>query len=225
LHPDLRHLVEGVLLVIAALLPIVNPFGGAPMFLAMTSDVGSELRQALANKIAVNAFILLVASLFVGTYVLEVFGLSVPIVQVAGGVVVCAAAWELLRAGSVTPAVPVPAPAPAQIASRAFYPLTLPLTVGPGTISIAITIGAHHPRSVRSLVLDGTADVLGAALIAATVFVCYRYADRMLRIIGETGTSVLIRLSAFIMLCVGVQIFWSGARILLASLPAAPVTN
>lgn len=218
MHPDLRHLVEGVLLVIAALLPIVNPFGGAPMFLAMTSDVDSELRHALAKKIAINAFIVLVASLFIGTYVLEIFGLSVPIVQVAGGVVVCAAAWELLRAGNVTSAVPVPTPSAAEIASRAFYPLTLPLTVGPGTISIAITIGAHHPQSMRSVLLDGTADVLGAALIAATVFVCYRYADRMLRLIGETGTSVLIRLSAFIMLCVGVQIFWSGAKILLASL-------
>jgi len=217
-NPDLRNLVEGLLLVLAALLPIVNPFGGAPMFLAMTSDVDSEMRRELAKKIAINAFILLVASLFVGTYVLEIFGLSVPIVQVAGGIVVCAAAWELLRSGNVTPAVPMPAPAAAQIASRAFYPLTLPLTVGPGTISIAITIGAHHPQSVRSLLVDGTADVLGAAVIAATVFICYRYADRMLRLVGETGTSVLIRLSAFIMLCVGVQIFWSGAKTLLASL-------
>jgi len=217
-NPDLRNLVEGLLLVLAALMPIVNPFGGAPMFLAMTCDVGPELRRELAKKIAINAFILLVASLFVGTYVLEIFGLSVAIVQVAGGVVVCAAAWELLRSGNVTPAVSMPAPAAAQIASRAFYPLTLPLTVGPGTISIAITIGAHHPQSVRSLLVDGTADVLGAAVIAATVFVCYRYADRMLRVVGETGTSVLIRLSAFIMLCVGVQIFWTGAKTLLASL-------
>jgi len=223
-NPDLRHLVEGLLLVIAALLPIVNPFGGAPMFLAMTSDVDSALRQELAKKLAINAFILLVASLFIGTYVLEIFGLSVPIVQVAGGIVVCVAAWELLRAGIATPSVPVPAPAAAQIASRAFYPLTLPLTVGPGTISIAITIGAHHPQSVRFLLLDGTADVLGAAFIAGMVFVCYRYADRMLRVVGETGTTVLIRLSAFIMLCVGVQIFWSGAKILLGSLlaPSSP---
>ena len=218
MNPDLRHLVEGLLLVIAALLPIVNPFGGAPMFLAMTTDVTSELRATLAKKIAINAFILLVASLFIGTYVLEFFGLSVPIVQVAGGVLVCANGWELLRAGSVRPAVPTSAPAASEISSRAFYPLTMPLTVGPGTISIAITIGAHHPQSVRSRVLDGTADVLGAVLIAASVFVCYRYADRMLRILGETGTSVLIRLSAFILLCVGVQIFWSGARTLLASL-------
>ena len=220
MNPDLRHLVEDFLLLVAAILPIVNPWGGAPMFLAMTADVSSEVRATLAKKIAINAFVLLLASLFVGTYVLEFFGLSVPIVQVAGGVVVCASGWELLRAGSVTQAVGTSAPAASEISSRAFYPLTLPLTVGPGTISIAITIGAHNPQSVRSRLLDGTADVLGAALIAATVFVCYRYADRMLRVVGETGTSVLVRLSAFIMLCVGVQICWSGARILLASLPA-----
>ena len=87
---NFRIFVEGVLLVLAALLPIVNPFGGAPMFLAMTRDVTRDVRAVLATRIAINAFILLVASLFVGTYVLEFFGLSVPIVQVAGGVVVCA---------------------------------------------------------------------------------------------------------------------------------------
>lgn len=216
---DLRHLVEGMLLVIAALLPIVNPFGGAPVFLAMTADCTAELRATLAQKIAVNAFILLLASLFVGTYVLEFFGLSVPIVQVAGGIVVCVNAWELLRAETAAPIIPASTPAAAAIATRAFYPLTLPLTVGPGTISVAITIGAHHPQSVRSLVVHGAADVIGAALIAATVFVCYRYADRMRRVLGETGTSVLIRLSAFILLCIGVQIFWTGASALLATLP------
>lgn len=224
MNPDLRHLVEGFLLLVAALLPVVNPVGGAPMFLAMTADVTPELRAALAKAIAINAFVLLLASLFVGTYVLEFFGLSVPIVQVAGGVVVCASGWELLHARSVTKVMPASAPAASELGSRAFYPLTLPLTVGPGTISIAITIGAHNPQSVRSRLLDGAADVLGAALIAATVFVCYRYADRMLRIIGETGTSVLIRLSAFIMLCIGVQICWSGAKVLLASL-SAPIPH
>jgi multiple antibiotic resistance protein len=217
---DLRQFVEGVLLVLAALLPIVNPFGGAPVFLAMTADCTPELRATLAQKIAVNAFILLLASLFIGTYVLDFFGLSVPIVQVAGGLVVFANGWQLLRAESVTRIGPTTAPAAAEIASRAFYPLTLPLTVGPGTISIAITIGAHHPQSVRLLLVNGAADVVGAALIAATIFVCYRYAYRMLRVLGETGTSVLIRLSAFILLCIGVQIFWTGASVLLAGLPA-----
>ena len=126
---NLRIIVESVLLVVAALLPIVNPFGGAPMFLALTADVTREVRAELASKIAINAFILLVASLFVGTYVLEFFGLSVPIVQVAGGLVVCAASWELLRSEHVLNVEIVSEPA--DIGTRAFYPLTLPLTVGP----------------------------------------------------------------------------------------------
>jgi len=217
---NLRLIVESVLLVVAALLPIVNPFGGAPMFLALTADVSREVRAELASKIAINALVLLVASLFVGTYVLDFFGLSVPIVQVAGGIVVCAASWDLLRSEHVLNVEIVSEPT--DVGTRAFYPLTLPLTVGPGTISVAITIGAHHPKNIRSALLEGTADVIGALIIAATVFVCYRYADRLLRRLGETGTSVLIRLSAFILLCVGVQIFWTGASALLAALPVTP---
>ena len=215
---NLRIIVESVLLVIAALLPIINPFGGAPMFLAMTADVTAGVRAEIARKIAVNAFILLVASLFVGTYVLEFFGLSVPIVQVAGGVVVCAASWDLLRAESTIKGVAIDTE-PTDIATRAFYPLTLPLTVGPGSISIAITIGAHHPQSVRSFLVNGTADVIGAALMAGTIFICYRYADVVLRKLGQTGIGVLVRLSAFIMLCVGVRILWTGAAALLTALP------
>jgi multiple antibiotic resistance protein len=219
LTAELRQIVEGVLLVFAALLPIVNPFGGAPVFLAMTADCTPEVRAAIAKRISVNAFLLLLGSVSIGTYVLDFFGLSVPIVQVAGGIVVCAAGWDLLRAESATKVAPASTPGAAEIARRAFYPLTLPITVGPGTISVAITLGANHPRNVHALLVNGTADAIGAALIAATVFACYRYADRVLRVLGDTGTSVLVRLSAFILFCIGVQIFWNGAHALLATPP------
>jgi multiple antibiotic resistance protein len=219
LPADLRNLIEGILLVFAALLPIVNPFGGAPVFLAMTADCAPDVRAALAKRVGVNAFVLLLCSVSIGTYVLDLFGLSVPIVQIAGGVVVCVAGWELLRTGGAATPAPASPPTAAEIASRAFYPLTLPITVGPGTISVAVTIGANHPRNVHSLLVNGTADAIGAGLIAATVFLCYRYADGLARRLGETGTSVLVRLSAFILLCIGVQIFWNGAGSLLATLP------
>jgi len=97
--------------------------------------------------------------------------------------------------------------------------LTMPLTVGPGSISVPITIRANHPHSVRSLLTNGPAILVGVTLVAATVFVAYRYADRLGRIIGETGMSVLLRLSAFILLCIGVQIVWNGASALLRTLP------
>lgn len=217
---ELRFLVESVLLVIGALLPIVNPVGGAPVFLAMTADCSGPARALLAKRVGVNAFLLLLGSMAIGTYVLDFFGLSVPIVQLAGGVVVCAVGWDLLRQDSTPLGAPHVASGRAStVASRAFYPLTMPLTVGPGSISVAITLGANHPRTVTGVLVNGAADVIGALLVAASVFVCYRYADRLQRALGETGTSVVVRLSAFILLCIGVQIVWNGVSALVATLP------
>jgi multiple antibiotic resistance protein len=214
---DLRQIVEGVLLVFAALLPIVNPFGGAPLFLAMTADCTPDERASLARRVAVNAFVLLIASVATGSYVLEFFGLSVPVVQVAGGLVVSAFGWSLLQHPGPVDVKPSPRPA-IPIGSRAFYPLTLPLTVGPGSISVAITIGANYPQSVRSLLINGPGMLIGVLLVSATVFVAYRYADRIGRVIGDTGMAVLLRLSAFILLCIGVQILWNGVRGLLGTM-------
>ena len=94
----------------------------------------------------------------------------------------------------------------------------MPLTVGPGSISVAITIGANQSHSVRSLLINGPAILIGVTLVAAAVFVAYRYADRLSRVIGETGMNVLLRLTAFILLCIGAQIVWNGASALLRTL-------
>jgi multiple antibiotic resistance protein len=213
---DLRQIVESTLLVFAALLPIVNPAGAAPMFLMMTAGSSREERTSLAKRVAINGAIVLVVSLFIGTYVLEFFGLSTAVVRVAGGLLLCAFAWDILRSDDVAPAARArPSALPAS--ARAFYPLTLPLTVGPGSIAVAITIGANHPATVRSLLLHGAGYVAGILLLSATIYACFAYADRILRKLGEAGTSVLLRLSAFILLCIGVQIVWNGASVLLAS--------
>ena len=221
MYSDLRLVVEGVLLAYAALLPIVNPLGSAPIFLAITRNWTPELRASIAWRVAINAFILMLGSLLVGVYVLDFFGLSVSVVQVGGGLLVCGVSWQLLQDDDTS--VPVPTTAAAKPpSSLAFYPLTLPLTVGPGAMSVAITIGANHTSDVRMLVIHAIGHVLGVLLVAATIFICFRYADRIARVLGETGTSIVLRLSAFIMLCIGVEIVWNGASHLLASLPLAP---
>ena len=94
---DLRQFLESTLLAIAALLPIVNPLGAAPVYLAKTVDLTPAEHADLSRRVAINCFMLLLASLLVGAYVLDFFDLSVPIVQVAGGLVVCSLAWSLLN--------------------------------------------------------------------------------------------------------------------------------
>ena len=216
---DLRHFASTVLLALGALLPIVDPLGGAPIYLAATADLAPEQRARLAKAVAINSLILLVASALIGAYVLDFFGVSIPAVQVAGGIVVCAIAWSLLNRPAADPMARhgMAGPGPEDLGPRAFYPLTMPLTVGPGSISVALTLGANPPRGLRPLLVTSLAHGLGFLLVAASVYLCYRYAEPILNKLGTTGTSVVVRLSAFILLCIGVQIVWNGLHALLVS--------
>jgi multiple antibiotic resistance protein len=214
---DFRQFLESMLLALAALLPIVNPLGAAPVYLAKTVDLAPAEHAELARRVAMNSFLLLLSSLLIGAYVLDFFGLSVPIVQVAGGIVVCSLAWSLLN----QPDEPIEwvhdaakAIARPDLRVRAFYPLTMPLLVGPGSISVAITIGANQSQGVRSLIVNSMAHITSMLIVALAVFVSLRYADRIIRRLGPTGTAVLLRLSAFILLCIGVQITWNGVSAL-----------
>jgi multiple antibiotic resistance protein len=221
---DLRQFIETVALAAVALLPIVNPLGGAPIYLAKTVDLTVDQHGELARRVALNCALLLLASLLLGTYVLDFFGLSVPVVQVAGGLLVCSIAWSLLNAPDSPPAMQGEARhvvTPGSLRQRAFYPLTLPITVGPGSISVAIALGADQSTGVRSAVVVGLGHITAVAIVALAVFLCYRYADRILRRLGDTGTVVVTRLSAFILLCIGVQILWNGVAALLASRAAS----
>lgn len=218
LATDLRNFLVAFGLVVAGLLPIINPLGSAPIFLAMTAGSSDAARRQLAWRIAINSFLLLMGSLIFGTYVLKLFGLSVPVVQVAGGAVLCALAWNMLT-GEPTAATETAALPDDKALLRAFYPLTLPLTVDPGAISVAITLGANHARGVERVLVAFAASLCAVGLIAVTIWLAYRYAKRVGLWLGHSRTMVVLRLSAFIMLCIGVEIMWNGAKALLMELP------
>lgn len=210
------EVAKSILLIVSALFPIVNPIGGSPVFLALTPDYTESARRLLASRIALNSFILIVASYFVGTHILAFFGISIPVVQVGGGLIVISNGWALLKQkdsderGQIQKNMN-----PADILRRAFYPLTLPLTVGPGSISIAITLGANAPHHLGANVLSIAAAVVGAAVVALSIYICYGFADRLAAALGQTGMNVILRLSSFLLVCIGVQIFWNGATALL----------
>ena len=206
-------LIGPFLLVVGSLLPIVNPLGSAPIFLVMTRGSDEATRHKLAVQVAFNSFILLFASMVFGTLVLKLFGLSVPVVQIAGGAVLCALGWNLLNKDQPAPTDAEPVPGEVMIA-RAFYPLTLPVTVDPGAIAVAITVGANHAHGVERVVIAIIASILGLGLIAFTVWLAYHSAERVARWLGHTRVMVILRLSAFIVLCIGVEIMWNGIKAL-----------
>ena len=209
--------IKTFFLVFSALFPIVDPLSASPIFLALTRSVPPACRRELSWRVTWNSLALMAGSYFLGSHLLNFFGVSLPAVQVAGGLVVCVFGWTLLmqKDGDHTP--PPETVQPRTIFHKAFYPLTLPLTIGPGAISVAITVGASATHNYGVHIGIILAALIAMALIAATIFFCYRFADWLAQVLGETGTTVVIRLSAFLLLCIGVQIVWNGADALLGS--------
>src|SRR6266496_458584 len=208
---------KSILLVVSALFPIVDPIGGAPVFLSLTLNYDRDTRRLLARRIAMNSFILMLASYAIGSHVLAFFGISV---QVGGGMIVVASGWALLKEkdGNDRNAVERTVSG-TDVLRDAFYPLTLPLTVGPGSISVAITLGANEPQTLGGSILLIIAAAIASAFVAATIYLCYAFSDRLALLLGPTGTNVIVKLTSFLLVCIGVQIVWNGVSQLLRSLP------
>jgi multiple antibiotic resistance protein len=214
-------LLKSTILTISALFPIVNPLGNAPLFLSMTNRYSEEDRRILSTRIAINSFFLLIASYLTGTHILAFFGISIPVVQVGGGLVLTSTGWTMLKQKSneaeakegVSRTVDR-----STLSEKAFYPLTLPLTVGPGSISVAITLGANEPHADHLILLSIIGALIGSLVISGSVYLCYAFADGLARALGATAMSVIMRLSSFLLVCIGVQIIWNGVSALLKSI-------
>ena len=212
---------KGALLVIATLLPIINPPSTATIFLSLTEGASEATRRELSRRIARNVFLLMLACTLVGSFVLDFFGISLEIVRVAGGLLVVNIGWRLLGAEnteSARAARLAEAYTPDMVRKTHFYPLSFPITCGPGTVAATITVGASlaDPALITASARTLGA-IIGLVVVALTILMCYRYAQAILRPLGETGTLVFMRLSAFILLCLGIQILWDGLGPLLAS--------
>jgi multiple antibiotic resistance protein len=212
-----EHFVDAFLFVAVALFPIVNPLGMAPIFLSYTAGIDERTCARLARRVAYNSFLLATVSLLVGSHVLRFFGLSLPAVQIGGGIVVAATGWRLLHRGEDDPERRAAGPTAESVMASAFYPLTMPLTVGPGSIAIMITIGSSAPEVLARKgfpLIQAAGALAGVAAVSLAIYLSYRYAEPILRRLGHNGVNVLLRLSAFILLCLGVQILLNGYRAL-----------
>ncbi len=212
------------LLAFGALFSIVNPLSGAFIFFGATRELEPRVRSQVSRWVAIYSFSIVTVSLYVGAYVLSFFGVSIPVLRVAGGIVVAASGWRMLNQPDATEQRRSETPTPRSIdvspSRLAFYPLTMPLTTGPGTISVAISLGAGRPRGFHPPLLEFFLETLAAVvLLAILVYAFYRNSARLAGLMGATGTTIVVRLSAFLLFCIGIQVLWNGAAELLGTLP------
>jgi multiple antibiotic resistance protein len=226
------------LLALSGLISIVNPIGGAFIFAQVTSAYSHADRVLLSRRIGVYAALVMLGALWAGTPILNFFGVSLGALRIAGGLVVMSSAWTQLNrpearearkqaeaSGSTNraaaPTEPQGDPAPGPLAEIAFFPLTLPFTTGPGTIAVAITLGANRPAAYAERLGFYLGVTLAALVVAAAVALIYASADRVVALIGPARARVTGRLFAFLLLCVGTQILINGLIDVFAPLGAA----
>jgi multiple antibiotic resistance protein len=217
--PTVLLLFKSFALTFSALLPLVNPLGSALVFLGFVGTAPDSVFRDLARKIAISTTIFMLVIELVGTGLLEFFGISLPVVQVAGGLVLASMGWSLLnqQESGATPDRTAVRDNFVSLEQNVFYPLTFPVTVGPGCIVVMLTLTAH--ASVRRSVVDNLIAHLGiflaVAFLSLTVYICYRYAPKITARISPHTAHGILRIIAFVLLCIGVQITWNGVETLI----------
>jgi multiple antibiotic resistance protein len=214
------------LLAFTALLPLINPVGSAVIFLGLVGDEPVFVYRQLARKIAMATVLFLLVVEFMGSLLLSFFGISLPVVQVTGGIIIAATAWSLLfesDAGANTrkkhQEIGANPKAHDDLAGKIFYPFTFPITAGPGTLVVMLTLSARFSNKGLAETATGHAGiVLAAVVLSASVYFCYGYAPRLLKAVSPSTIHGILRVVAFILMCIGVQIAWNGISMLGAGL-------
>jgi multiple antibiotic resistance protein len=196
-----------------AFLSIVNPAAGALIYHEVTASRSHAERTKLAWRVAAYSAIVMLTAFWAGATVMSFFGISIEALRVAGGLVVAARAWEMLSEPEENEGRKQEQAAPAaHAADVAFFPLTMPFTTGPGTISVAIALSASRPAEASGLVSFYGGVSVAAVLVALSVGLCYALADRLADLLGPARTRVMTRISDFLLLCIGVQILLTGVE-------------
>ncbi|MHB1862832.1 MAG: MarC family protein [Gemmatimonadaceae bacterium] len=214
--------LEFFALAFSALLPVINPLGSALVFLGLVEDAPDEVLRRLSRKIAISTALFLTTIELLGAALLAFFGISLPVVQVAGGFVLAAMGWRLLN--DEAPAAPEVQDAQAAVSAasldgKVFFPFTFPVTAGPGTIVVMLTLSAHASRNTGSrYVFAHLGIVVAVVALCLSVMLSYRYAPKITKKIAPQTVHGILRVIAFVLLCIGVQIAWNGLAALFRTL-------
>jgi multiple antibiotic resistance protein len=206
--------LKALILVPVTLLPIINPLSTAPIFVA-TVGANRSIAKRLARQVAINGWFVVVISMLIGTYVLAFFGVSLPVVRLGGGLLVAATAWRMLHRTEdddvhAAAAEQASTLSDAEIVRRSFFPITFPLTTGPGTIAASIALGAQIPTTPVLYLAGAIVAAAGAVLVSLVLYFIFKNSAAVLDRLGAIGMLVMRRLMAFILLCIGIQSMWNG---------------
>jgi multiple antibiotic resistance protein len=212
-HPFVHFLFIGLI----ALFPVVNPIGSAFIINPYLENLNTIEKRKAVKKITLYAFSICTVSLFLGHWILELFGISIPVIQLAGGIMICKMGWEFLSSDKKEEkTIPNTGDKPVvdryeSIQDQLFFPVTFPITTGAGTISVLFTLSAHSSAKDMTAYLTNTGAILLAIVIMCVlVYIFYLNTKTMINYLGANGQTIVNRITAFLIFCVGLQIAVTG---------------
>lgn len=221
MHEFYHSFINLVFIGIIALFPVINPIGSAFIVNPYLLNLDKKEKRKVVQKICLYAFLICVVSLFAGQWILKLFGVSIPIIQLAGGIMICKIGWEFLSSDKTKQvqvsdtALKNPDSGYEHVASKLFYPISFPITTGPGTISVLFTLSAHSATDNMNSYLFNTLALLVSVLVMCTlIYIFYFNTKTMIHFLGENGENIVNRISAFLIFCVGLQIAFTGLKVL-----------
>ena len=196
---------------ITALFPLMNPVGNTPIFFGITAGDTPKYRRRQAFKIAINVLVILSICLLFGQYILAMFGLSVPILRLAGGLVVGKVGWGLLHQ---SPSLDDQAHNEAQDkVDISLSPMALPIIANPGAMSIAISLGAAAGTKISSML----GALIALALLTILNYVCLILGEPMVKKLGKNGMDAFNKVLGFLVLGIGTNLVVTGIQALAKS--------
>lgn len=217
--PSLPEFAKFFGLAFSVLLPVVNPLGSALVFLGLVGQAPDSVYRKLARQVAIRTTLFFLVVELVGTALLTFFGISLPVVQVAGGLVLASMGWNLLNQQTARPnpnAAAVSEAGYGSVEEKVFYPLTFPVTVDPACIVVMLTLSAHASvKTLRDNLISHSAILAAVLVLSVIVFISYAYAPKITERISPQTAHGILRIIAFVLLCIGVQISWNGVHSLI----------
>jgi multiple antibiotic resistance protein len=199
----LRTLPSAAVETFLALFPIVNPFGAVPLFFSLTSDFPAPERRSTALRTALYVIAILVVFLFFGRFVLVFFGISLPVLRIAGGLIVANTAWGMVTGNErITSAESMEASRKDDIS---LTPMAMPMLSGPGSIGVVMGLAAHAESMFAYLGM-----VIGIAVLGLVVYLFLCSGGPMVKRLGPGASGAINRIFGFLLLAIAVQLVWDG---------------
>lgn len=224
MSPSLNSFIHLLFIGFITLFPVVNPIGTAFIISPYFAHLNREQKKKAVKKITFYAFCVCTVSLFAGHYILELFGITIPVIQIAGGIMICKMGWEFLTTDDTSTPESEKVPLDIEqtntqyhnLESKLFYPITFPVTTGAGTLSVLFTLSAQSAtKNFLDYLINTSAILLAIIGMCILVYIFFLNTEKIIHYLGSSGEKIVNRITAFLIFCVGLQIAISGIQALI----------